>query len=153
MDERKTVYVAIASDVMHLGHLRVLEAAASLGDVTVGLLTDEAIATYKRPPLFDFATRRTLMESMRPVSRVVEQDSLSYGRNLRRLRPDYVVHGDDWRSGVQARIRAEVVLTLAEWGGELVEVPYTQGVSGSDLDVALRPALTTPEIRRGNLRR
>jgi phosphoenolpyruvate phosphomutase len=153
MPEPKTVYIAIASDVMHLGHLRVLEAGAELGEVTVGLLTDQAVATYKRPPLFDFATRRELMASMRPVRAVVEQDSLSYEQNLRRLRPDYVVHGDDWRSGVQAGIRAQVVRTLSQWGGELVEVPYTQGVSGTDLDAALRPALTTPEIRRGNLRR
>jgi phosphoenolpyruvate phosphomutase len=147
-----SVYVAISSDILHQGHLRVLEAAARLGEVTVGLLTDEVVATYKRPPLLDFETRRALLGSLRMVSRVVKQETLSYAGNLRALRPDYVVHGDDWRSGIQASIRAEVVRILAEYGGELVEVPYTQGVSGTSLDAVLRPAVTTTDMRQSSLR-
>lgn len=153
MQPTKTSYVAIATDILHRGHLAVIEEAAELGEVVVGLLTDEAIATYKRPPLLDWDTRRALLESMRQVSRVVEQNSLSYAANLRAIQPDYVVHGDDWHSGIQAVVRAEVVEILASYGGLLVEVPYTQGVSGTELESALRPVLNTTELRRAKLRK
>ncbi|MCL2315591.1 MAG: phosphoenolpyruvate mutase [Actinomycetia bacterium] len=148
-----TVYVAMASDIIHAGHINILNAAAALGEVTVGLLTDEAIATYKRLPVLDFATRRATLESFRQVTRVVPQTTLSYAENLRRLRPDYVVHGDDWRVGVQSQARAEVIAILAEWGGKLVETPYMRVGTGSELDQALRPLINTPELRRAKLRR
>ncbi len=153
LSSEKTVYVAISTDILHQGHLKVIDAAAQRGEVTIGLLTDRAIATYKRLPLLDWETRRALLASMRQVSAVVEQATLSYAENLRRLRPDYVVHGDDWTSGVQATVRAEVIDILAEYGGQLIEVPYTQGVSGTSLESALRPVMNTAELRRGKLRR
>ncbi len=90
---------------------------------------------------------------MRQVSRVVEQETLSYAANLRRLKPDYVVHGDDWTTGIQVVVRAEVLEILAEWQGKLVEVPYTNGVTGTDLEGLLRPVVNTTELRRGKLRR
>ena len=153
MPNGKSVYIAISSDILHQGHLNVLEVGAKLGEVTVGLLTDQAIATYKRLPILDFESRRALFASLRNVSRVVPQETLSYADNIRRLRPDYVVHGDDWTQGVQAMVRTEVVELLAEYGGELVEIPATTGVSGSDLERALRPLMNTSEIRRSKLRR
>lgn len=153
MPSGKSVYIAISSDILHQGHLNVIEAGARLGAVTVGLLTDRAIATYKRLPILDFESRRALVASMRSVARVVPQHTLSYATNLRELRPDYVVHGDDWATGVQAIVRNEVIQILSEYGGELVEVPATIGLSGSELERTLRPMVNTTELRRGKLRR
>lgn len=149
----KTVYVVVASDVLHDGILNVLNHAASLGEVTVGLLSDEAIATYKRLPLLPYETRLHVYESLTQVSHVVRQDTLSYADNLRELRPDYVVHGDDWQEGPQSVTRQEVIDVLTEWGGELVEVPYTQGVTATALAREIRALRGTPDNRRGELRR
>ena len=149
----KTVYVAVSSDIVHEGILNVLAKAAELGEVTVGVLSDEAIATYKRPPLLSAESRIRMYESVKGVSQAVEQKSLSYRENLLAIRPDYVVHGDDWRSGFQSRIRQEAIDTLAQWEGELVEVPYTRGVSMSGLESGLKEAYSSPDARRGALRR
>ena len=153
MPSGKSVYIAISSDILHQGHLNVIEAGAALGEVTVGLLTDRAIATYKRLPILDWESRRAVVASMRNVSRVVAQDTLSYARNLRELKPDYVVHGDDWTTGVQAIVRNEVIRLLEEYGGTLIEVPATTGLSGSEMERALRPLINTTELRREKLRR
>ena len=150
---RKTVYVGMSADLVHPGHLNVLARAAELGEVTVGLLTDAAIASYKRVPYMTFEQRLAVVESLRYVHKVVPQTTLDYVPNLRDLRPDYVVHGDDWRSGPQQRTRQRVIEVLAEWGGELVEVPYTVGISSSKLHGALREVGTTPTVRLRALRR
>lgn len=153
MSSNKTVYIALASDILHRGHINIINEGAQLGDVTIGLLTDEAVATYKRLPVLDWESRKAVVESLANVTAVVPQASLSYADNLRELKPDYVVHGDDWRSGVQSMVREEVLSVLAEQGGELVEIPYTQGVSGTEVEAALRPVINTPDLRRGKLRR
>lgn len=149
----KSVYVGMSADLVHPGHLNVLRRAAELGDVTVGLLTDQAIASYKRVPYMTFEQRLAVVESLRFVQRVVPQTTLDYVPNLQRLRPDYVVHGDDWRAGPQQRTRQRVIEALAEWGGELIEVPYTAGISSSKLHGALREVGTTPTVRLRALRR
>lgn len=149
----KTVYVGMSADLVHPGHLNVLQRAAELGSVVVGLLTDEAIASYKRVPYMTYEQRRAVIASLRHVDRVVPQTTLDYVPNLRELRPDYVVHGDDWRTGPQQRTRQRVIDALAEWGGELVEVPYTEGISSSKLHGALREVGTTPTVRLRALRR
>jgi len=153
MPRNKTAYVAMSSDILHKGHLKVIDAAAELGSVIIGLLTDESIATYKRLPLLDWESRKAVLESMTNVDAVVPQETLSYSDNLRRLKPDYVVHGDDWRSGIQSMVRDEVIKVLSEYGGKLVEVPYTEGVSGTEIDQRLRPLINTTELRRARLRR
>lgn len=149
----KLVYVGMSADLIHPGHLNIIDKAAELGQVTVGLLTDKAIASYKRLPFMDFEQRRRVVESLKGVSRVVPQETLDYIPNLLLYRPDYVVHGDDWREGVQSRVRQDVLSTLSEWGGELVEVPYTQGISSTQLNRVLKEIGTTPDIRRNKLRR
>jgi len=151
--KQKTVYVGMSADLVHPGHLKVIAKAAELGEVTVGLLTDVAIASYKRLPYMSFDQRRQVVENLKGVTRVVSQDTLDYIPNLRQFCPDYVVHGDDWREGVQRIVREGVIATLAEWGGELVEVPYTQGISSTQLNNALKEIGTTPDIRRNKLRR
>ncbi len=147
------VYVGMSADLIHPGHLNILKRASELGEVTVGLLTDEAIASYKRLPFMNYEQRKTVMESIKGVSNVVPQETLDYTPNLRKYRPRYVVHGDDWKEGVQKKVRQDVIDTLHEWGGELVEVPYTQGISSTKLNQALKEIGTTPDIRRNKLRR
>lgn len=149
----RQVYAVVSSDIVHEGILNIIEKASELGEVTIGVLTDEVIATYKRTPLLDTNSRKTIYSSLKGVSHVVEQNELSYAKTLRKLRPDYVVHGDDWREGVQSRVREEVIEVLSEWGGELIEVPYTQGVSATQLERDLRAFRGSPESRRGSLRR
>lgn len=147
------VYVGMSADLIHPGHLNILEQASELGEVTVGLLTDEAIASYKRQPIMTYAQRLQVVEAMRTVSCVVRQETLDYVPNLRRYKPDVVVHGDDWREGVQRRTRQRVVETLQEWGGRLVEVPYTEGITGTQLREATEQVGTTPSKRLSSLRR
>lgn len=150
---KKKVYVGMSADLIHPGHLKILKKSSELGDVTVGLLTDQAIASYKRVPFMTFEQRCEVLNSLKFVSEVVPQNTLDYRPNLNLLRPDFVVHGDDWREGVQRETRQRVIDTLAEWGGQLVEVPYTEGISSTVLQKAMREIGTTPDIRRSRLRR
>ena len=149
----KSVYVGMSADLVHPGHLNVLKKAAEYGQVTVGLLTDRAIASYKRIPYMTFEQRKEVIESIKGVHAVIPQDTLDYVPNLNILRPDYVVHGDDWKEGVQRETRQRVIDALAEWGGRLIEVPYTQGISSTQLNKALKEIGTTPELRLKSLRR
>lgn len=146
-------YVAVASDILHEGILNVIARAAELGEVTVGLMSDEAIATYKRVPLLPYKSREVVYSSLRDVARVVRQDTLSYRENLLALKPDYVVHGDDWGEGPQSIVRQEVIEILEQWGGQLVEVPYTKGVSATSLESQLKAFRQSPDSRRGTLRK
>lgn len=150
---KKIVYVGMSADLIHPGHLNIIKSATEIGDVVIGLLTDAAIASYKRVPYMSFEQRREVVESLKGVSRVVPQETLDYVPNLQALRPDYVVHGDDWQEGVQRETRQRVIDALAEWGGKLVEVPYTEGISSTALQKALKEVGTTPDIRRSRLRR
>lgn len=143
----KKVYVGMSADLIHPGHLNLLTEAAKLGEVTVGLLTDSAIASYKRLPFMSFEERKAVISSLKQVSHVIPQYTLDYTPNLEKFRPDYVVHGDDWREGVQKATRERVISCIAKWGGKLVEVPYTQGISSTRLNRAARSIGTTPERR------
>jgi len=147
------VYVGMSADLVHPGHLNILNKAAELGAVTVGVLTDEAIASYKRLPYMKFEHRVEVVRNLKQVQDVIPQTSLDYTENLRNLRPTYVVHGDDWKDGVQKNTRQLVIDTLAEWGGKLVEVPYTDGISSTALNKAIKELGTTPQIRLSSLRR
>lgn len=149
----KLVYVGMSADLIHPGHLNIIKKAAELGEVTVGLLTDEAIASYKRVPYMEFKQRREVVESLKGVARVVPQETLDYVPNLKKLKPNFVVHGDDWREGVQRQTRERVIDALREWGGELVELPYTAGISSAAIQKVLKEIGTTPDVRRGRLRR
>lgn len=149
----KKVYVAMSADIIHPGHLNIIKRAGEYGSVIVGVLTDRAIASYKRLPYLDYEQRALIVSSLKGVSAVVAQDTLDYRPNLRQLRPDYVVHGDDWKEGVQKETRQQVIECLKEWGGELIEFPYTEGISSTQLNHALREIGTTPDIRRATLHR
>ena len=147
----KQVYVAMSADIIHPGHLNIIKEAAKLGEITVGVLTDAAIASYKRLPYMNYEQRAAVVSALKGVTRVIPQETLDYIPNLLKLKPDYVVHGTDWREGVQAATRQRVIDTLKTWGGELVEPEYTQGISSTQLNKALREVGTTPDIRRARL--
>ena len=149
----KKVYVGMSADLIHPGHLNILNEAKKLGDVIVGLLTDEAIASYKRLPFMTYEQRKIVVENIKGVKEVVPQTTLSYVANLEKLQPDYVVHGDDWKEGVQQKTRQDVIDTLAKWGGRLIEIPYTEGISSSKLNEGLKEIGTTPEVRQKKLKR
>jgi phosphoenolpyruvate phosphomutase / 2-hydroxyethylphosphonate cytidylyltransferase len=149
----KVVYVGMSADLVHPGHLNIIAKARELGEVVIGLLTDEAIASYKRVPFMTFEQRRAVIENIKGVSRVIPQTTLDYVPNLESLKPDFVVHGDDWKDGIQKRTRQRVIDSLRQWGGELVEVPYTPGISSTALHAAMKEVGTTPEVRLKSLRR
>ncbi len=150
---KKTVYIGMSADLIHPGHLNIIKEASKHGDLIIGLLTDAAIASYKRLPYLEFDQRKEVLENIKGVSKVVSQETLDYRPNLKSIKPDIVVHGDDWREGVQRKTRQDVIDTLKEWGGELIEVPYTKGISSTKLNNAIREVGTTPEIRLKRLRR
>jgi len=148
----KQVFLSMSTDVIHNGHIKMIARAAELGEVTVGVLTDEAVSEYKRFPLVPFEERCEIIGHIKGVARVVRQDSVDYEQILGELRPDIVVHGDDWVTGFQAPIRARVIETLATYGGELVEFPYTENASAEALEDNARRVLSLPDRRRARLR-
>ena len=149
----KIVYLGMSADMIHPGHLNIIKEAAKLGSVTVGVLTDEAIASYKRLPYLNYEQRAEIVASLKGVDKVVPQTTLDYVPNLEKLRPDYVVHGDDWKEGVQKATRQRIIDCLAQWGGKVVDIPYTQGISSTAMNQRLKEIGTTPEIRLKRLRR
>ncbi|MFT4186387.1 MAG: phosphoenolpyruvate mutase [Micrococcaceae bacterium] len=148
----KTVYMAFSTDVVHGGHINIIKKAAELGELTIGLLSDEVIASFKRFPLLPAAERKEIIENIAGVTKVVPQNTLSYVDNLKELKPDYVVHGDDWKEGHQKQIREEVIKELESYGGELVEFPYIQNDLYDELEDRFNYKLHTPDVRRGRLR-
>ncbi|CAA6814474.1 MAG: Phosphoenolpyruvate phosphomutase (EC [uncultured Campylobacterales bacterium] len=149
----KTVYIGMSADLVHPGHMNILQVGAELGEVVVGLLTDKAIASYKRLPYMTYEQRKLVIENIKGVKEVIPQDTLDYRPNLELIKPDIVVHGDDWKEGVQSKTRQQVLDTLSQWGGELVEPNYTSGISSTQLNNSLKELGTTPDIRRSRLRR
>ena len=149
----KTVYIAMSADLIHPGHINIINEGSKLGNVTIGLLTDEAIASYKRIPSMTFSQRKIVMESMKNVDKVIPQKTLDYRVNLKLLKPDIVIHGDDWKEGVQKKTRDQVIKTLKEWNGELIEIKYTPGISSTQLSNSIKELGTTPNSRLSFLRR
>ncbi len=129
----KTVYVALSADILHEGHINILKTAKKYGQVIVGLLTDEAISSYKNIPTLDYFQREIVVKNIKFVKDVIPQKTLDYRNNLNLIKPNYVVHGDDWKSGVQAKTRSQVIKTLSKWGGKLIEPKYTKNISSSEI--------------------
>ncbi len=150
---RQKVYVALSADILHHGHINIFYKASELGDITVGLLTDKAIAEHKRLPFLDFSQRKIIVENIKGVVDVIEQNTWSYKENLYKVKPDFVVHGDDWKSGYQERYRNEAATILSEWGGKVVDIPYTKDVNSSDISKAINQIGTTSSFRLKSLRR
>ena len=149
----KKVYIGMSVDLVHPGHINIIKKGLELGDVIVGLLTDKAIASYKRLPFMSYELREEIVLNIKGVDSVIKQSTLDYTENLRNIKPDYVVHGDDWKDGVQSKTRQDVIDVLKEWNGKLIEVPYTQGISSTTLHKSLKEVGTTPELRLKRLKR
>jgi phosphoenolpyruvate phosphomutase / 2-hydroxyethylphosphonate cytidylyltransferase len=149
----ETVFVAMSADIFHTGHLNIIKVARELGDVVVGLGTDEVNAQYKQIAFMSYEQRKAILENIKGVTRVIPQPSLDLVPNLRMLKPDYVVHGDDWKTGFLRETRQGVIDVLQEWGGQLIEPPYTSGISSTNLRAALSSAANTPEFRSRQLHR
>lgn len=149
----KKVYVGMSADIIHTGHLNIIHEASKLGRVIVGVLTDAAIASYKRLPYLNYEERSLIVSNLKGVSEVIPQTTLDYVPNLEKIRPDYVVHGDDWKEGVQKQTRQRVIDCLAKWNGKVIDIPYTQGISSSQLNAKLKEIGTTPEVRQKRLKR
>ena len=147
------VYVGMSADLIHPGHINILNEASKYGSVIVGLLTDEAIASYKRLPSLTYEQRKQIIENIKGVDEVIPQMTLDYVENLKKIKPSYVVHGDDWKTGVQSKVRDRVIKCLEEWGGELIEPEYTKNISSTLLHKNIKEIGTTPSIRIKQLRR
>ena len=153
MKKNKTVYISLEADIIHPGNLNIIEHASKLGEVIVGLFTDEAIGKHKRIPLLNFEQREKIVSNIKNVKKVIAQDTLDYEKNLRLIKPDYVVHGDDWTKGPQKKIRNKVIKILNEWNGKLVEIPYTKGISTTEIISEINKIGTTPEKRKRTLKK
>lgn len=134
----KKVYVGMVAEIIHSGHISLLFEASKLGEVTVGLLTDKAVSEYKETPVVSYGDRKNVLMALSYVKNVVEQHTLDYSENLRLLKPDYIVHGDDWKFGMQVDTRAKVLAVLNDLGGTLIEVPYTKGISTTQIKNSIR---------------
>lgn len=151
--DNRTVYMAFSTDILHGGHIALIRKARMHGKLIVGVLTDKAVASYKRYPLLAYEERRTLLENISGVYRVVEQNALDYSENLKKYRPDFVVHGDDWKEGFMKPIRDQVEAVLNTYGGKLVEYPYDRAEKYVELEKRARAELSLPDIRRARLKK
>ncbi|MDY5303538.1 MAG: adenylyltransferase/cytidyltransferase family protein [Campylobacter sp.] len=133
MDEKELVYVPMAVDILHPGHINIIKEAAKYGKVIVGLFSDEAIKSYKRVPYMNYEMRKIIIENVKGVDEVICQEIKDYSPNLIKLKPKYMVHGTDWRQGPLADVRQKAIDLMASWGGEVIEPEYTKGVSSSQL--------------------
>lgn len=149
----KKVYIGMTADIMHPGLIHIINEATKYGDVIVGLLTDKAIAEHKRLPYLTYEQRKEVVENIKGVSEVIPQEEWSHVDNLKRIRPDYIIHGDDWKNGPLREIREQVFEVMNEQGGKVIEIPYTKGINSSSLDKEIKSIGTTPDIRLKTLRR
>jgi len=149
----KTVYLGITGDIIHPGIINIINKGAKLGELTIGLLTDSAIVSHKRLPYLTYDQRKQVVENIKGVAKVVPQEDWSYVPNLKKYKPDFMIHGDDWKTNYLSKIREECFEVVKEWGGQIVEIPYTQGINSTALAENASTIGTTPDIRRATLRR
>ena len=153
MKTRKKAYVGLAVDIIHEGHINILKTANSYGDVIVGLLTDEAIASYKSIPYLNYNRRKIIIQNIKYVKKVVPQKTLDYVHNLNIIKPDFVVHGDDWRTGIQKKTRERIIKTLKKWSGKLIEPKYTKNISSTIIKNKILELSDLPQNRVSRLKR
>lgn len=151
--KHRIVYLCFSTDIIHSGHIAIIRKSARLGRLIIGVMSDEAVVSYKRFPLLPFAERKAMFENISGVYRVVEQKTLSYKENLEKYRPDFVVHGDDWTEGFQKPIRDEVTSILASYGGRLIEFPYSSDEKYKELENRARADMSMPDVRRARLKK
>tara|TARA_B100000795_G_C22786752_1_gene434985 strand:+ start:63 stop:1367 length:1305 start_codon:yes stop_codon:yes gene_type:complete len=153
MKKKNLVYVGLSADILHKGHINILKTANLYGDVCVGLLTDQAIASYKNIPYLNYEKRKVVLENIKFVKKVIPQKTLDYVDNLNMIKPDYVVHGDDWKTGVQKETRKRVIKVLTKWSGKLIEPKYTKGISSTLIKKEMPNIIFSVENRVSRLKR
>ena len=153
MKKNKLVYVGLSADILHRGHINILKTASKYGHVYVGLLTDQAIASYKNIPYLDYEKRKVVLENIKYVKKVIPQKTLDYVENLNIIKPDYVVHGDDWKSGIQKETRKRVIKVIKKWSGKLIEPKYTKNISSTSIKKEMFNIISSPENRVSRLKR
>ena len=153
MKFKKKVYVGLSVDIIHEGHINILKTASKYGDVIVGLLTDEAISSYKNIPYLNYSRRKIIVQNIKYVKKVIPQTTLSYVSYLNLIKPDYVVHGDDWKKGVQKQTRHDVIKTLKKWSGKLIEPKYTKNISSTLIKNRILEIGVSPQNRVSRLKR
>ena len=148
----KKVYTCFCTDVIHMGHENIIKEAQKYGEVTIGVLSDEAMIRFNRFPIISFKERMENVRKIEGVSFVVEQKEVLYENNIRKIKPDFVIHGDNWVNGPETVLRKNVLQTLEDIGGELIEVPYTYNEKVKKIDSHVKEILSMPEYRRKRLR-
>jgi len=148
----KTVYVSLIADLLHTGHIKVLKKAAEMGNLTVGLLTLEACGELNDVPYLNYDYRKDVLENIALIKEIIPQKNASYKENLLRIKPNYVVHGDDWKINHQKKYRQEVIELLKSWGGELIEIPYTQNINDLRIKDEMTKLGITTTARQSRLR-
>jgi phosphoenolpyruvate phosphomutase len=152
-ENKKTVYVGITGDIIHPGIINIIKEGGKYGNLIVGLLTDKAIVAHKRLPYLTYEQRKNVIENIKGVHMVVPQDDWSYVPNLKKYKPNYIIHGDDWKTNYLSKIREEVFEVMKELGGEVVEIPYTQGINSTLLLENAKSIGITPNVRLSSLKR
>ena len=151
MKKNKIVYVGLSADILHEGHINIIKTAKKYGEVIVGLLTDKAIASYKSIPKLSYRQREVVLKNIKYIKKVIPQKTLDYSDNLNLIKPNYVVHGDDWKTGIQSQTRLRVIKTLKKWGGKLIEPKYTKNISSTIIKNKI--SAHYPESRVSRLKR
>ena len=151
--KKKTVYISLSVDILHHGHINLIEQAKKYGSIVAGLLTDKAIASAKKLPLLDYSQRKKILQNINGVDKVVQQNEWDYTPNLLKIKPDYMVHGDDWKTGRDKDLRARTILTLKKIGSQLIEIPYTKNISSSNMQNRIYEEGLIPANRQTLLKR
>ncbi len=151
--KKKTVYIALAADTIHHGHITLIEKGKKYGDIVIGLITDKAIAEHKRIPYLNYEQRKKILSNLKGVTKVIPQKEYDYSVNILKLKPDYMIHGDDWKKGYDKTLRINAIKALKACKGKLIEIPYTKGISSDALTKSQNLNLVTSDTRRGMLQR
>jgi phosphoenolpyruvate phosphomutase len=131
--KNKTIYVPLAVDILHSAHINILKKAKKYGKVIVGLLTDSAIAEYKKFPLITYNERYKILEGIKYIDQIVEQNNWDYSINIKKYKPNFFIHGDDWKTGIQKNHRKKVINALKKINSKLIEVPFSRNISSSEI--------------------
>lgn len=147
-----TIYACFSTDIIHEGHINIIKEAKKYGKVIIGVLSDEAMVKFDRFPTIPLEERIRQIAQIREVDKVIIQNTVSYKENLIKYKPNYVIHGDNWKYNIQQTIRNEVIDLLNGWNGQLIEIPYTSNDEVKHIDKIMREKLSMPEFRRKRLK-
>ena len=153
MKKNKIIYVPMGADIIHSGHLNIINIAKKYGKITIGLFTDSAIAEYKSLPLIDYKQRFEIMNNIKGIDKIVKQENWDYSKNLSKIKPNYLIHGDDWKVGIQKKTREKVIKQLKKWNGKLIEVAYTKHPDIVQRKKNVKNLFLNPESRVSRLKR